>query len=172
MVNKINGQIKIQQMVFMIMAVFILFVLVGLIFMSSRLSKLRESATDLEEEEALKLASKLANSPEFSCGNSYGNQKSDCVDMDKVMALKTNTKSYENFWGVSNIEIRKIPNENISCTSDNYPNCDTLKLIDEGMKGYAVSNFVSLCYKKINGNTVSNRCDIGTIIVSYEEVEL
>lgn len=167
-----KAQIKIQQMVFMLLAVFILFVLIGLIVMSSRLSKLKNSVTELKEKEALELVSKLANSPEFSCGNSYGNQKSDCIDYDKLMALKSNINNYKDFWGVSNIEVRKMPNKDVNCTFENYPNCDAIRLINEEMLGYSVSNFVSVCYKEKEGETVSNKCDIGKLIISYEEAEL
>jgi hypothetical protein len=170
MVNK-SGQIKIQQMIFMIVAVFILFVIIGLIALSSKMSNLKKSATELERENALSLVSKLANSPEFYCGNSYGNQKSSCVDFDKAMALKNKIEDYEKFWGVSNIEIRIIPNENILCTDDNYPNCDTLKLISDEITGNSVSNFVSVCYKESNEGDIVNKCEIGQIIVSYEAVQ-
>lgn len=165
-----KGQIKIQQMVFMIIAVFILFVLIGLIAMSSRLSKLKGTVNDLKEKEALEIVSKLANSPEFSCANSYGSQKSDCVDFDKLIILKENIDNYKNFWGVSNIEVRKMPNSDIACTSENYPECDTIKIIDGGT-GYSVSNFVSVCYKELNGEIASNKCEIGKLIVSYEEMQ-
>ncbi len=171
MVIKKNAQVKIQQMAFMLMAVFILFVLIGLIVLSMKLSNIKKSATELQEANALTLVSRLANSPEFYCGSSYGNQKSDCVDFDKVMALKKNIGNYNNFWGVSNIEIRKIPNSNIICNELNYPDCDTIKLISDEIKGNSVSNFVSVCYKEINGMVVSNKCEIGMIIVSYEVVE-
>lgn len=135
------------------------------------MSNIRETATELEEENALLLASKLANSPEFSCGNSFGNQKSDCVDMDKIMALKKNINDYGNFWGVSNIEIRKIPNENVTCTDGNYPSCDTIKLIDKKISGFYVSNFVSVCHKENIDGEVINKCEIGEILISYEVIQ-
>ena len=166
-----KAQIKIQQMIFMLMAIFILFVLIGLIALSSKLSNLKKTATELEGQNALTLVSHLANSPEFYCGNSYGNQKSDCVDLDKVMALKENIGNYNDFWGVSNIEIRKIPNSNVECTDENYPECDYIDLFGKGTIGISKGVFVSICYKKINGNSIANKCDIGKIIVSYEAVQ-
>lgn len=171
MVISKKAQVKIQQMIFMLMAVFILFVLIGLIVLSSRLSNIRESATELQKRNALTLVSRLANSPEFSCGSSYGNQKGDCVDLDKVMGLKKNIENYGEFWGVSNIEIRVMPNENISCNEDNYPECDTLKLLSEEIKGNSFANFVSVCHKELNEDNVISKCDIGQIIVSYEVIQ-
>jgi cell division protein FtsL len=168
-----RAQMKIQQMVFMIIAVFILFVIIGMIFLSSRISNVQKTATEIQELNALTLASKIANSPEFSCGNSYGNQISDCVDLDKVMALKKSVNNYESFWGVSNIEIRKIypSEEEKECNDENYPNCNWINVIEEKVSGYSVGNFVSICYKELNGQIASNKCEIGKIIISYEVAE-
>lgn len=171
MVKNIQGQMKIQQMVFMLMAVFILVIMIGIVIISVKTSNLKKTVTDIREQEALTLASKIANSPEFSCGNSYGNQKSDCIDFDKVMALKKNINNYKDLWGVANIEIRKLPNENILCTNDNYPDCDTLKIISETTLGYSKDNFVSVCYKILDEDSVLNKCEIGQILISYEEVQ-
>ncbi len=161
-------------MVFMIIAVFILFVIIGVIVLSGRISKLQNTAEEAQELNALTLASKIANSPEFSCGNSYGNQISDCVDLDKVMALKGYIEEYEDFWGVSNIEIRKIyPSEKeVECDYTNYPDCNWINLFDKEVSGYSVSNYVSICNKRLNGQIASNNCDLGRIIISYEGVEL
>jgi hypothetical protein len=173
MVNK-KGQIKIQQMAFMLIAVFILFVLIGMVVLSSKISEIKKSATELDEKNALTLVSRIANSPEFSCERSYGNQESDCVDLDKVFALKKNVENYNDFWGVSNIEIRKVfpvPEREIECTENNYPECNYINLINKDISGFSVSNFVSVCYKERNVNVVANKCDIGQIILSYEVTE-
>jgi hypothetical protein len=168
-----KAQIKIQQMAFMLIAVFILFVMIGIIVVAVKSSNLKKTATEYQQKNALTLVSKLASSPEFSCGNSYGIQKTDCIDLDKVMGLKRNIDNYEGFWEVSNIEIRKIypaPSEEIKCDFENYPNCNYIDLM-ENPQGNAVSNFVSLCHKESNGNIVANVCDLGKIIVSYEAIQ-
>ena len=74
-----KGQMKIQQMTFMLVAVTFLFILVGMFFLSMRLYDLKKTATNLEEKNAMLLVSKLANSPEFSCGNSFGGSRTSCV---------------------------------------------------------------------------------------------
>ena len=83
-----RSQMKIQQMAFMLMALTLFFVLIGLIFIAVQLSGVRESATNLERENAEKLIMKIANSPEFSCGESFGTVKIDCVDFDKIIVLR------------------------------------------------------------------------------------
>jgi len=168
-----KAQMKIQQMSFMLLGVFLFLALVGMIILTVKFSDLKQSATDLKEQNAILLIIKLANSPEFSCGNVYGNQKTDCIDEDKIMMLKENIGKYISFWGVSNIEIRRIYPENkgIECTISNYPKCDTIKLIDKPALGYDKSNFVALCRKERYEDNIINKCEMAKIIVRYEEVE-
>jgi len=173
LLHKKNGQMKIQQMSFMLLGVFLFFALVGMIILTIKFSDLKQSATDLEEQNAMLLVTKLANSPEFSCGEAYGNQKTDCIDEDKVMMLKENINKYVNFWGVSNIEIKRIypENKNIECTLSNYPNCDTIKLINKSSSGYDKFNFVALCRKENYKDSVVNKCEIAKLIIRYEEIK-
>ena len=165
-----RGQMKIQQMSFMIIAVFIFFALVGMVILTVKFSDLKSSATKLEEENAMLLVTKLANSPEFSCEESFGTQKTDCIDADKVMMLKENINKYSEFWGVSNIEIRKIypKNRNITCTIENYPNCDTIKLVNKGISGFDRSNFVAWCRKENYNGMIQTKCEMARLAVSYD----
>ena len=105
--NSKKAQIKVKQMVFMLIAVTMLFTMIGLFVITLRANSLKNSASGLEEENARLLIAKLANSPEFSCGEAFGSS-SNCVDFDKVMALKNNSERYEDLWGVSQIELRII----------------------------------------------------------------
>lgn len=164
-----KGQFKIQQMAFMLIAVTLLFVLVGIFLLVFKFSGLKDSATALEEKNAMLLVSKLANSPEFSCEMAYGN-KVNCVDSDKIMILRENINKYANFWGISGLEIRKISDEQeISCTISNYPNCNLIKFSLNENKGISVSNFVSLCRKEITETNSYDKCELARIMVSYEK---
>jgi len=168
---KDKGQVKIQQMAFMLIALTIFFVLVGLFVLGFNLSKIKGTANELENKNALFLASKLANSPEFSCGNSFGNNKLSCIDLDKVMALKENIEDYDRFWDVANIEIQKIypVEEEIICTKGNYPNCNFIKLREKELSGVDLYNFVSLCHKEKQGENFYDKCEIGRLMVFYEK---
>ncbi|MFH1311293.1 MAG: hypothetical protein ABIH65_02715 [Nanoarchaeota archaeon] len=163
-----KAQMKIQQMAFMLIAVTLFFVLVGMFFVMIVFSNVNKTAGLLEEENAILLVTKLANSPEFSCEYAFGGQKISCVDSDKVMALKNNINKYSGFWGVSGIEIRKIYPESsrIECTSENYPNCDEIRIIKNS--GTGVSNFVALCRKENIDNVIKDKCELAKIIVYYE----
>jgi hypothetical protein len=173
MLNK-QAQMKIQQMSFLLLAVFIFFALVGMFLLKIKVTGITDTATTLQENNAMLLVTKLANSPEFSCEFAYGTEKTDCIDADKVMVLKENIEKYSGFWGVTNIEIRKIypKNRNITCTSTNYPNCDTINLFDKPISGNDKSNFVAWCRKEKYNDEIQNSCELARISVSYEEVNL
>lgn len=173
MVNK-KGQLKIQQMAFMLMAITLFFVLVGMFVLVFRFSGLKESASLLEEKNALLLVTKLANSPEFSCGSAFGSNRINCIDLDKVMMLK-DIKDYEEFWGVGKIEIRKIypingSNENEECTVANYQECGVIEVLSKDVNLQpASSNYVSLCKKDSYDGEIYNKCELALLIVSSED---
>ena len=164
-----KAQLKIQQMAFMLIALVLFFALVGMFFLTIQFQKIKDSAGILEEKNALLLVTKLANSPEFSCGESFGTGKINCVDSDKVMALRSNAEKYKDFWGVNNIEIRKIypTNNGKECNAGTYPNCDIIK-IEKGIITSEYSNFVSLCRKESDGSKSYDKCEIAKLTVSYD----
>ena len=177
-----KAQMKIQEMSFMLIAVFIFFAMVGMMVVTVRMSELKNSANVLKEKNAMLLVSKLANSPEFSCGDVYGNIKTDCIDEDKVMALKLNIDKYTTFWGATNIEIRKIypvtlPYKEIECNSTSYPvdsngkPCNYIKLINKSISGVDRSNFVALCRKEKSLEGPVNKCEMGRLIIRYNETK-
>ena len=162
-----RGQMKIQQMAFMLLAVFIFFVLIGMMILSFKMSGLKETAAGLNEKNARLLVSKLSNSPEFSCGEAFGTTKINCIDMDKVILLQQNIVKYRGFWNIDNVEIRKIypaSGTDILCSMENYPDCNVLKLVSEDSSGISVGNFVSLCRIE-EGNPI---CELGKLMVTYD----
>ena len=167
-----RGQFRIQQMAFMLMAVTLFFALVGMFVLAVKFSGLKESATALEEKNAMLLVTKLANSPEFSCGEAFGSSRINCIDADKVMMLRENIDKYINFWGVSNVEIRKIypsKDSKVICDLGNYPDCNVIQLRSKEVTGYDMSNFVSLCRKESFNEEAYDKCELAKIMVSYEK---
>lgn len=170
MVNKL-GQLKIQQMIFMIVAVTLFFALVGIFFISINLSNVKQTATNLAEENSMLLVSKLANSPEFSCGNAFGTSRTNCIDFDKIISLEKNA-DYLNFWGVAKIEVRKIlPDEGDKlCNENNYPNCGIVQILDRNVKILPYSsNFVSLCRKETDGKIIYDKCELALLLIASED---
>lgn len=174
LINK-RGQLKIQQMAFVLLAITLFFVLAGIFALIFLMAGLREGATALEEKNALLLVTKLANSPEFSCGGAYDSDRVNCIDADKVMVLSKNIDKYYRFWGLQNIEIRKIYPKGATsvCTLSNYPDCNSIKIKSSpsgDVSGYYLENFVTLCRKaQDNRGVVYSKCDIAKLLVSYEQ---
>ena len=166
MINK-KAQIKIQQMAFMILAVFIFFVLVGLFIFSFLFSGLQRSALALQEKDTLLMVTGLANSPEFACGESFGGLEHTCIDGDKVMVLKDNINRYSLFWGVNNIIISQNLTGTVECTKGNYPNCDYIDVFSRGVSGFPNENFVTLCYKEQRDGRIVNTCKIAKLGIYY-----
>ncbi len=168
-----RGQLKIQQMMIMLLAVTLFFVIVGMLVLVSQVGNLKAKSTIIQADNARLLVSKIADSPEFACGDSFGAKMSSCIDADKAINLQKNISKYGygNFWGIDGLQIRKIyPESNgVICTFSNFPNCDILNIIPLS-NGTGISNFVSLCgYYNINGQALA-RCDLAKIIVFYQGV--
>jgi hypothetical protein len=157
-----KSQLKIQQMAFMLMAVFLFFILVGMFYIVFYMTDLKKRATILEKDNAVEMANMLAGSAEFSCGD-Y------CIDADRMMVLRNRTL-YKTFWRLASIEIRTVyPNstKEIACTESNYPKCNLIKIYEkEGAKSTA-SSFVSVCKRISEKDYVYYKCEIGKIIVGY-----
>lgn len=169
-----RAQLKIQQMAFMLMAVILFFVLVGLFVIGVKSAGVKQLATDLEEENAKLLVSKLANSPEFSCGDAFSYGVSNCIDADKVMVLK-DKQEYTGFWDVADIEIRKVypaKDTEIECDFENYDDCNLIDIYSKKVNsGTYQSNFVSLCRKQVLEGEIYNKCELAKLLVSYEVKE-
>lgn len=165
-----KGQLKIQQMTFMLIAVTLFFVLAGMFVLVTQVNGLKQKASVQQQDNAQLLVSKISDSPEFSCGDSFGTGMSSCIDANKVISLENNLKVYGNgsFWGVQGIQIRIIYpiSNNTECTSSNFPNCNAITLIPSN-NGTGISNIVSLCGYYSNGQSII-KCDLAKIIVTYQ----
>lgn len=172
MIKNKSGQLKIQQMAVMLLAVTLFFALAGMLILATQFSDLKQRAATIQADNAKLLVAKIADSPEFSCGNSFGTAMSSCIDADKVINLKEKINEYGNgnFWGVDGIQIRRIypPSNGTECTMENYPNCDLITLIKSN--GTGVSNFVSLCGKRNVEGNIYDKCEMAKIIVTYTAV--
>lgn len=166
--QKINnkGQFKIQQMTFMIAAVFIFFILAGLFVASIQIRNLRKTAQTLEENKAMALADFLINSPEFTCA-----QETSCIDTDKAIIL-AGRASYKDYWPVAYIKAIKVypkTNQQVKCTTSNYPDCGEYEIFNSGFGSTSsTSSFVSLCRKESGDGSFNTICELGRIIIGYK----
>ncbi|MFH1326734.1 MAG: hypothetical protein ABIH59_01240 [archaeon] len=166
-----KAQMKIQQTAFMLIALTLFFVLVGLFVLGFTLSDLKRDASALEEKDTMLLVTKLANSPEFACGDSFGPGKINCVDADKIMMLQQDSSKYSEFWKDTNISIIKIYpiTPKVKCTSLTYPNCNEIEVYSKAKQGISIGNYVSLCRKEIEEGRSYDKCELAMLMVSYEK---
>ncbi len=173
---------KIQQTAFLIIALTLFFVLVGLFVLSMTFSGIQQDKAKVEEKEALLLVSRLANSAEFTCGESSGRAKSDCVDFDKVMVLKDNIENYSKLWGVKGISIIKthpvaegiceeLNSSSCRCTRENYPDCGFLEIYPNNGLGNDASTFILLCRKQNDDGYAYDKCEVARLVVKFSEGE-
>jgi hypothetical protein len=161
-VNYSKGQMKIQQMAFVLVALMIFFAIALLIFFMIRYSSLKEGVQDLREDDAREIVRKISAMPEFSF-----NQEdcSSCIDADKVLVLKNRT-SYKDFWNIGYLQIEKIyPEAEGECNRFNYPNCKTVTVISGENFGTASSAFVSLCRWE---EREYFKCELGRVYAAWE----
>ncbi len=162
-----KGQFKIQQMVFIIVAIIILFGIVSVFFVSIRFGSLRGDVEDLRKEAVLTQVRKMTGTPEFSWIAS--DDCSSCVDLDKIFLLKERN-AYKGFWtDVSLLRVSRVYplEEGIECTTESYPRCNQITLVNTG-EFEAYESFVSLC--RFDEGLKQNKCELGKIIMGFEGV--
>ncbi len=168
-----KSQIKIQEMAFMLVFVFLFFTLVGLFAVSIFYNGIKQQANKIAEEKTVTAITNLADSPEFYCVVS----KSNCVDADKLIALINKTE-YRNYWSFSSLKVVKFQAFNkkeedmVKCNWANYPDCDIFIIYDKEDKGIknerAVSSYVALCRKEYEKGYTYDKCEIARLIAGTE----
>ena len=166
-VNCSKGQTKIQQMAFVLVAIFIFFAIVALFYFSVSTRLLESNVEDLREQEVIATVRKIAGTPEFvwsvyDCAS--------CVDLDKIFVLKDRV-TYQDFW--KNINFLKVERvhpkyEVDECIRGIYPLCNSIVIVDDETKTVTHSAFVSLC--RYDNEKKFNRCELGKIVMGFETV--
>lgn len=162
--KKINrGQMEIQQMAFMILAVFLFFILVGLFFLGIQFRGIKKSAMQLQTEQAISSLEVIADMPELS----YNSRESMSLDEDKLEIMSGNISSYySEFWPVASVKVYKIYpkfKKLIKCPASN---CNYFKVYDSGQKSVKTySTYVSVCKKIKETGYVYDKCTIGKLVV-------
>lgn len=155
-------------MVFIIVAIIILFGIVSVFFVSIRFGSLRSDVEDLRKDAVLTQVRKMAGTPEFIWISS--DDCSSCVDLDKIFLLKERN-SYQGFWtDISLLKVRRAYPlyETEECTVESYPRCNSVTLINKG-NFEAYESFVSLC--RFDGELKQTKCELGKIMMGFEGVE-
>jgi hypothetical protein len=166
-----KGQLKIQEMAFMIIAVVILFALVGLFGLSLLYGGMQDSATEQKEKLAQSTVRNLANSPEFSCV-----LNPNCVDVDKVLALAEKREIYKELWtkfaGIKITTQHGLMNrgDSVECSYGNINNCDEIILFEENVGKEYRETYVLLCRKAIASNGIYyEKCEVGKLGIGVKK---
>lgn len=164
-----RGQLKVQQMAFVLVALIIFFSMVALFFFSVSYSGLQKDAETLREKDVIETVRKMSGTPEFA-STSAGDCNS-CIDLDKVLMLKER-ESYKGFWkNIALLQVSRVYpvyGDEIECTKENYPECGTITLVNENKDFRGHKAFVALCrYEEVEGY---NKCEMGKIIMAFENV--
>ena len=166
---KKKGQLKIQQMAFVLVALMIFISMAGIIFFSVYLSDLRKDVQDLRDREAREIVRKIASSPEFvfspeSCVS--------CVDFIKILKLK-DLNEYKKFWNLDYLVVEKINNKTKSEKKEcetSINDCDRITII--GNDNYsAKSSFVTIVTWDESLGGGNYRYELGKIYASGIDVE-
>lgn len=160
-----KAQLKIQQMIFMVLAITLFFILAGLFFLSVRITNLEKDVIELNRDKAVALVNKLASNPEFIFENIPN-----AVDADKLMILKSEAR-YRDFFGVDGIIIEKVYpiSDSVECTLSTYPDCNKIKIFTS--KDSAVtSSFISLCTKETIAGNSYNKCELARLMIDEAQI--
>ncbi len=169
-----RSQLKIQEMAFMLVFVFLFFALAGLFALTIFSGNIKQEALKIAEMRTLTSITNLADSPEFYCVVS----KSNCIDADKLISLAKNKTNYLIFWPFSSLKVVKMQafdkkeSEMIECNWANYPDCEIFVIYKKENKNIKnerlMSSYVSLCRKEYENGYTYDKCEIAKIVAGTE----
>ncbi len=155
MKNK-KAQMKIQEMAFVLIALFLLFSMAFIFYVKLKSSSLERTSYELKQSKALSILDKVVAMPELSCSKSLG-KESLCIDEDKLKAMNTiELNGYKELWrGIKEIKIKKI-----------YPADEEFIVHSSEIKDYeSYSSFTRICKQRYE-NTAFYQCSIGIVLIS------
>ena len=162
-----RGQMKIQQMAVMIVAVFFFFVLVGLFFLGIMFKDIGGSAERLQREQAISSLRVIADMSELNYDSSW----SMSLDEDKLGIMFGDFgEAYDLFWPVASVEVFKV-----------YPRFDEVKecpgigcnyygVYDNGQSDVKTySTYVAICEKVRESGSTYDDCEVGKLVVGVRD---
>lgn len=163
-----KAQLKIQEMAFVLVAIFVFFGLAALFFLTVNLSGVKEQVQDLNQEQAKQLAFQFANTPEF---NWYDDKCVSCADSLKALLFKDKRDIYIPYWNIDYLQFEIIyPEKSGECTLQNYPDCKTITLVNRtDYYGTPASAYIALCrHERLAAGGSYPKCELGMIHVSVK----
>ena len=160
--NKL-GQMKIQQMAFMLVAVFFFFILVGLFFLRVQFSDIQRDAAALSKDSAISSLEVIANMPELNCDS----RKNLCLDVDKLKIMSGNFgENYNSLWPVASVRVYTVYPESSVVIKCPAVGCNYYEIWDNGQQNSKeFSTYVSVCEKIKESGYVYDNCEIAKLVV-------
>lgn len=163
---KNKSQIRVQEMAFMIVGIFIFFILAGLFAFAIFYTNIQKDIRSVKEAQAISSVTNLASSPEFACTG----LKTNCIDSDKLIALFSN-ENYLDFYSdflsldvIKSNAFKKNERDMILCTSENYPNCDKFSFFSKNSSLKKIPSFVTLCRIENENYINYEKCEVAKIV--------
>lgn len=156
------AQMKIQQMSFFILAVFLFFMLVGLFFVSLQSRGIQSSAENLQKDQAIASLETISNMPELICDTN----EPFCLDADKVSVFREYANAYAEFLPVASIKIYRLDPSSTKVIKCPAANCTFYELYSsQQTRVQEYSTFISICQKEASFGRVAYNCGLGKISV-------
>ena len=159
---------QIQQMAFMIVAVFFFFILVGLVFLAIQFKGIKSSAAQLQKEQAISSLGVIADMPEMN----YDSSEYMTVDEDKLKIMSgAFGLDYDLFWPVASVEVYKIYpafNEIKKCPGHG---CNYYEVYNNGQTNVKTySTYVSICKKVRESGSIYDDCEVGKLVLGIRGI--
>ena len=160
---------KIMQMSFMIIGVFLFFALAGLFFLSVSLKGTIGGASDLAREQAISSLATIADMPELN----YDARASMTLDEDKLRVMAGGFgDGYAEFWPIASLEVYKVYPSFDSVVKCPASDCNYYDIYDSGQTNIEkFSSYVSICKRVKEFGSVYDRCSIGKLVAGVEKYE-
>jgi len=152
-----KGQMKIQEMAFVLLALVLLAVIGFIFFIKLSQNKLVESAENIREKTAISLLERIANLPELEC-YCKPSCRANCIDEDKLDSFKNRLQGNKNleslFQGLSNVRIVRI-----------YPPGSDVLIYSSQNPGNAssYSTFINTCKYETSGE-FNYKCNMAMLV--------
>ena len=159
----VKAQMKIQQMAFMIIAVFLFFILVGLFFLGIQFKNAKSGASQLQREQTISSLKVIADMPELN----YKSGELMAVDEDKLKIMSGVPGSiYDSFWPVASVEVYKVYPAFDEIKRCPGLGCNYYEIYNSGQKNVKTySTYISICKKMKKFGSIYDKCEIGKLVV-------
>jgi len=159
-----RAQIRIQQMVFMIVALLFFFILVGLFFIAYQFRDVSQNFDDLQREQAISFLQVMRNMPEFGYSSKDSRANSVCLDLDKISLIAGRIGEFSALFPVASIKILEaFSTKEIICPAKD---CNYYIIYDSGQKNIEEQEiYTCLCSKRSENYIAYDKCVLGRVIV-------